>query len=80
MVGELDIDRFVTATNRLLPKYNSYFWEEGCAGVDAFAQSDWDALRNYCNPPFSQVGRLVTFLQQCPGRIACAIIAPKWVS
>ncbi len=37
LVGELDIDRFATATNKLLPKFNSYFWEEGCAGIDAFA-------------------------------------------
>jgi hypothetical protein len=52
-MGGLDIDRFATAHNTLLPKFNSYFHETNCLGVDAFAQSDWPQYRNYCNPPFS---------------------------
>ena len=35
--GDLDIDRFATSQNTLLPKFNSYFHESGCFGVDAFA-------------------------------------------
>lgn len=33
----LTIDRFATKSNAVLPVYNSYFLEEACAGVDAFA-------------------------------------------
>ena len=36
-MGDLDIDRFATALNTLLPRFNSYFHESGCHGVDAFA-------------------------------------------
>ena len=52
-VGGLDVDRFATARNTLLPRFNSYFMESGCEGVDAFAQTDWLTAKNYCNPPFS---------------------------
>ena len=51
--GPLDIDRFATSTNAVLPRYNTMFWEEGSSGVDAFAQSDWAKFRNFCNPPFA---------------------------
>ena len=33
----MSIDRFATSANALLPCFNSYFHEEGCDGVDAFA-------------------------------------------
>lgn len=36
-VGGLDVDRFATPTNTLLPTYNTYFFEQGTSGVDAFA-------------------------------------------
>ena len=60
--GGLDIDRFATSHNNMLPRFNSYFWETGCAGVDAFAQEDWLRLRNYCNPSLSQIACLVKFI------------------
>ena len=31
------MDRFATASNAVLPEFNSYFFETGCAGVDAFS-------------------------------------------
>jgi hypothetical protein len=31
------IDRFATAYNTLLPRFNSYFYEPNTAGIDAFA-------------------------------------------
>lgn len=78
-VGGLDIDRFATAMNNLLPTFNSYFWETNCAGVDAFAQNNWLQLKNYCNPPLSQVARLVKFLRDFePYTPRCVVIAPLW--
>ena len=57
--GPIAVDRFATAANAVCPTFNSYFWEPGCAAVDAFAQSDWLQGLNFVNPPFSQVGRAV---------------------
>lgn len=65
-VGGLDIDRFATAKNAVLSRFNSYFAEPGCEGVDAFAQSNWMEVRNFCNPPISQVARLLSFLATFP--------------
>jgi hypothetical protein len=31
------IDRFATASNAMLPRFNSLFYEHGTTGVDAFA-------------------------------------------
>ncbi len=36
-IGGFTIDRFATKANTLHPMFNSYFYEEGCQGVDAFA-------------------------------------------
>ena len=35
--GKLDIDRFATYANKLLPRFNSYFLEQDSIGIDAFA-------------------------------------------
>jgi hypothetical protein len=36
-IGPFSIDRFATANNRVLEMFNSYFYEVGTAGIDAFA-------------------------------------------
>lgn len=77
-MGGLDIDRFATAQNKVLPKFNSYFMETGCMGIDAFAQTDWMTLRNFCNPPISQLNKLLTFIKRNYPRAPCVIITPKW--
>lgn len=56
------IDRFATAQNALLPKFNSLFFEPGTHGVDAFAQIDYLCEVNFIHPPFSIVGRTLAFL------------------
>ncbi len=79
-VEGLDIDRFATANNTLLPKFNSYFHETGTHGVDAFAQEDWLEAKNYCNPPISQLNRVVKFMRTfAPCMPQALVIAPKWV-
>ena len=78
-MGGLEVDRFATATNALLPVYNTYFFEEGTSGVDAFAQTDWCNKKNFCNPPFSQIARVVKFLRgHHPTLPPTVLIAPKW--
>lgn len=79
-VDGLDIDRFATSQNHVLPAFNTYFYEEGSVGTDAFAQTDWERVKNFCNPPFSQLNRLVAFLRDFhPNLPRAIIIAPKWV-
>ena len=34
----MDIDRFATYNNKVLPVYNSFFMEKNSSGIDAFAQ------------------------------------------
>lgn len=34
----MDIDRFATSVNKVLPIFNSFFFEKDSSGVDAFAQ------------------------------------------
>ena len=36
-VDGLDVDRFATSQNHVLPTFNTYFYEAGSAGTDAFA-------------------------------------------
>ena len=72
------MDRFATASNALLRKYNSYFHEIETAGVDAFAQKDWEREFNYCNPPFSILGRLTNFLIDIVPLAPCLLVAPYW--
>jgi hypothetical protein len=79
-VDGLDIDRFATHTNTLLPRFNSYFYEPGTMGVDAFAQDNWLENKNYCNPPISVLNRLVKFLRDFEPRFPpTVVIAPLWV-
>jgi hypothetical protein len=35
--GKIYCDRFATATNKVVQRFNSYFFEPGCAGIDAFS-------------------------------------------
>ena len=80
-MGGCTIDRFATAANKCCKLFNSYFWEEGTHGVDAFAQGDWAEHTNYCNPPLSQISRLCKFLQGFkPNLPRCIVVAPKWMS
>ena len=51
--GTINIDRFATAANKVVPHFNSYFYEPGCSGTDAFAQKDWGEGINFVNPPLS---------------------------
>jgi hypothetical protein len=77
-VNGFDIDRFATARNTLLPTFNSYFLEPGCAGVDAFAQADWESTVSYCHPPIGVLPKLANFLLDVHPTARAVVIAPKW--
>ena len=77
-LGTITIDRFATNINRVCEQFNSYFVEEDSAGIDAFAQQDYNSHRNYAFPPVSILGRfLIYILRHWPD---CELICvfPLW--
>ena len=56
--GAYTIDRFVNGVNKKVGRFNSKFFEEGCAGTDAF-QFDWRGEVNLFVPPVSTVCQVI---------------------
>jgi hypothetical protein len=52
--GPHTIDRFASALNTLLPRYNANWLDPSCEAVDALhlADSSWREENNWCNPPW----------------------------
>ena len=75
MWGPHEVDRFASHLNHVLPVFNSRFWCPGTAGVNAFA-FNWTHFNNWCNPPFSLVGSVLTHMrvQGAQG----TVIIPYW--
>jgi hypothetical protein len=51
--GRHSIERFASALNKLLPRYNVRWKDPTCETVDALQLSDsnWRKENNWCNPP-----------------------------
>jgi len=71
----LEVDVFASKTNARLQKFYSAEWEEGKAGVDAFAQ-DWSLGMLWLSPPIKMLIRCARRIRKshCKG----LIILPKW--
>jgi hypothetical protein len=52
--GPHTIDRFASALNPLLPRYNANWLDPACEAVDSLhlADSSWREGSNWCNPPW----------------------------
>jgi hypothetical protein len=52
--GLCTVDRFATANNAQLPRYNSRYHDPGSEAVDSLSlpHAAWLAERNWCNPPW----------------------------
>jgi len=74
--GPHTVDRFATANNAQLPRYNSAWADPRSEGLDAFAQTNWASEHNYCNPPWELLDRLAHLLQDTGA--AATVIAPHW--
>ena len=74
--GTRTIDRFASSRNRQVALYNSLEWDLDSEGVDAF-QQHWEGERNWCNPPWSLLPRLVSFLRERP-QVEAVILTPEW--
>ena len=74
--GPHSVDRFATANNTHLPRFNSALADPQAEAVDAFSQSDWAAENNWCNPPWSELDRLAQLLRETGA--AATVVVPHW--
>eukprot|EP00873_Tetraselmis_striata_P028203 jgi/Tetstr1/448467/TSEL_035735.t1 len=72
------IDRFASALNTLLPRYNAALLDPTCEAVDSLHLPDADRRRedNWCNAPWPLLPDLVHKLQQSGA--AATVVAPRW--
>jgi hypothetical protein len=70
------VDRFASAANSQLPRFNSRFWDVGSEAVDALSQP-WTHVNNYMNPPFSLILRVLRKIQD--DRASATIVVPLWI-
>ena len=74
---KVDIDRFAASHNAQCARFNALFYCPGVEAVDAFAQ-DWSQDFNWCNPPFSLIGRVLCKIMQ--DQAHGILIIPRWPS
>ena len=87
LFGQLDkewgahtVDRFATANNAQLVRFNSLMEGPGVEAVDALSQTDaqWRAEVNWCNPPWALLPRVAAKLRS--SLAAATVVAPTWRS
>jgi hypothetical protein len=76
--GKHSIDRFASALNTLLPRYNASRKDPTCEAVDALhlSDNDWRKENNWCIPPWPLLPNLVQKLRQSGA--ASTVVAPRW--
>jgi len=70
------VDRYATANNAQVPRYNSWFADPGAEAVDATTQS-WRWELNWLNPPWDDLAWVLYKLSQEP-EAAAYLVAPYW--
>lgn len=76
--GPHTIDRFASFLTHQTRRYNTLFHDPMSTGVDALAQTQWDAENNFVNPPFRLIPLILT--KMCAEKAKGTIIAPWWPS
>jgi hypothetical protein len=78
--GACTVDRFASANNTQLPRFNSMLEDPRAEAVDAMTLSDaaWRAERNWCNPPWPLLGDLAAKLRSSGA--AATVVTPTWRS
>ena len=61
------VDRFACSYNAKVPRFNTRFFQTGCAAVDAFSQ-DWRHDNNWICPPVCLLIRVVKEMELCKAR------------
>jgi len=75
--GPHSVDRFASNNNRLLPRYNTRFFDPQAEATDAMAQN-WSQENNFINAPFRLLPQIIRKIQQ--ERCQTTLIAPLWPS
>ena len=75
--GPHTVDRFACSYNAKVPRFNTRFFQTGCAAVDAFSQ-DWGHDNNWICPPVCLLIRVVKHMELCKAR--GTVILPLWKS
>lgn len=73
--GPHTLDRFASAQNTQLPRYNSRMYDGQCTAIDAFTQ-DWATETNWLVPPIRLIAKTLLHLRAC--RASGTIIVPHW--
>lgn len=73
--GPHTVERFATANNTHLPRFNSEFHSPGSEGVDALAR-DWTGENNFLNPPWPLLDKVAQKLRT-EGATA-TVLTPYW--
>eukprot|EP00873_Tetraselmis_striata_P037563 jgi/Tetstr1/457827/TSEL_044372.t1 len=76
--GPHSIDRFASALNTLLLRYNAAWLDPTCEAVDSLhlPDADWRRENNWCNAPWPLLPDLVQKLQRSGA--AATVVAPRW--
>eukprot|EP00873_Tetraselmis_striata_P017702 jgi/Tetstr1/437966/TSEL_026596.t1 len=76
--GPHSIDRFASARNTLVPRYNVAWLDPTCEAVDSLhlPDADWRRESNWCNAPWPLLPDLVQKLQRSGA--AATVVAPRW--
>jgi hypothetical protein len=76
--GPHTIDRYASASNALLPRWNCLLPDAHSAGAGALAQR-WEGENSFAFPPPSELPQLAQFLFEHPGA-PCTVVAPYWAA
>jgi hypothetical protein len=76
--GPYTIDRFASALNTLLPRYDANWLDPSCEAVDSLhlADTQWREENKLCNPPWPLLPDLAQKLRQ--SGTTATMVAPRW--
>ena len=75
--GPFTINRFASAENKKLERFNSLFWNPGTERVNAFSTS-WEYENNWLVPPIYLISNTILHLLTCQAQ--GTLIVPRWTS
>ena len=75
--GPHSCDRFACSKNAKIPLFNSWFYQPGSSGVNAFSQ-DWSHHNNWLYPPVYLTCKVINHMKLCSAK--GTLIVPLWKS
>ena len=76
--GPFTVDRFASASNAQVMRFNAAWAEPGAEAVDAFAQpmAAWRRETNWCVPPIALLPQLAQFMRESGA--GGTVVTPDW--